>query len=74
MDISECLNTVNEMTLNGGFAPVQGGLSRLPRSPPIIDDGDECLDVGALQAHAGRPTAFGVQSRYRAKAREDFVR
>ena len=62
------------MPLNGGFAQVQGGLSRLPRNPPIIDDGDECLDVGALQAHACGPTGFGVQLRYRTKAREAFVR
>ena len=38
--------------------------------------GDEgaCLGVGALQVHADGPTTFGVQSRYRAKAREAFVR
>ena len=35
---------------------------------------DECLDVGALQACADGPTTFGVQSRYRAKAHEAFVR
>ena len=32
-----------------------------------------CLDVSALQADADGPTTF-VQSRYRAKAREAFVR
>ena len=39
-----------------------------------MGDEDECLDVGALQAHADGPTTFGVQSRYRAKTREAFVR
>ena len=39
-----------------------------------MGDEDECLDVGALRAHADGPTTFGVQSRYRAKAREAFVR
>ena len=34
----------------------------------------ECLDVGALQADADGLATFGVQSRYRAKAREAFVR
>ena len=33
-----------------------------------------CLDVGAPQTHADGPTTFGVQSRYRAMAREAFVR
>ena len=46
---------------------------RLPRSPATMGDEDECLDVGAVQAHADGPTFFGVQSRYRAKAREAFV-
>ena len=49
-------------------------LSRLPRSPATMGDEDECLDVGALQAHAAGPTDFGVQSRYRGKTREAFVR
>ena len=39
-----------------------------------MGDEDECLDVGALQAHADGPTTFCVQSRYRAKAHEAFVR
>ena len=37
-----------------------------------MGDEDECLDVGALQAYADGPTTFGVQSHYRAKAREAF--
>ena len=74
MDIilSECLNAVNEMTRHGGFAPVQWVLSRLPRNLTTMGDEDECLDVGALQAHADGPTTFGVRSRHRAKAREAF--
>ena len=56
------------------FCPIQWVLPRLPRGPATMGDGDECLDVGALQAHADGPTTFGVQSRYRAKAREAFVR
>ena len=39
-----------------------------------MGDENECLDVGALQAHADGPITFGVQSHYRAKAREAFVR
>ena len=35
---------------------------------------DECLDVSALQAHADGPTTYGIQSHYRSKAREAFVR
>ena len=72
--LSECLNTANEMTRHGGFAPAQWALSRLPRNLATMGDEDECLDVGALQAHAGGPTTFVVQSHYRAKAREAFVR
>ena len=39
-----------------------------------MGDEDECLDVGAPQAHADGPTTFGVQSRHRVRAREAFVR
>ena len=74
MILSECLNASNEMTRHGGFAPAQWVLSRLARNPATMGDEDECLDVGALQAHADRPTTVDVQSRYRAKAREAFVR
>ena len=38
-----------------------------------MGDEGECLDVGALQAYADGPPTFGVQSRYRATAREAFV-
>ena len=69
--LSEGLNAANEMARHGGFAPAQWVHSRLPRNPA---DEDECLDVGALQAHADGPSTFGVQSHYRAKAREAFVR
>ena len=62
------------MTCHGGFAPEQWVLSRLPRNPATVGDEDECLDVGDLQAYADGPTTFGVQSRYRAEAREAFVR
>ena len=74
MILSECLNAVNEMTRHGGFAPVQWVLSGLPRNLVTMGDEDECLDVGALQAYANGPTTFVVQSHYRAKAREAFVR
>ena len=74
MILSECLNAATEMTRHGGFAPAEWVLSRLPRNPATMGDEDECLDVGALQAHADGPTTFGVQSRYRAKARGAFVR
>ena len=74
MILSECLNAANEMTRHGGFAPAQWVLSRLPRSPATMGDEDECLDVSALQAHADGPTAFGMQSRYRTKACEVFLR
>ena len=72
MILSECLNGINEMTRHGGFLPWVP--SRLPRNPATMDDEDECLDVGVLQAYADGPTTFGVRSRYRAKAREAFVR
>ena len=52
------------------FAPAQWVLSCLPRS--LV--GDECIDMGALQAHADGPTTFCVQSRFRAKAREALAR
>ena len=74
MILGESLNGVDEMTRHGGFALVQWVLSRLPRNPATMGDEDECLHVGALQAVADGPTAFGVQSHYRAKAREAFVR
>ena len=74
MILSECLNA-NEMARHGGFPPAQWLLSlRRPRNPATMGDEDECLDVGALQAHADGPTTFGVRSRYRARAREAFVR
>ena len=73
MILSECFNAANEMTRHGGFAPVQWVLSRVPRNPATMGDEDECLDVGALHARADGPTTFGVQSHYRAKAREAFV-
>ena len=74
MILSESLNAANEMTRHVGFAPGQCVLSRLLRGPATLGDEDECLDVGVLQAHADGPTTFGTQSRYRAKAREAFVR
>ena len=74
MILSECLNATNEMIRHGGFAPAQWVLSRHPRTLATMGDEDECLDVSALQEHADGPTAFGVQSRYRAKAREALVR
>ena len=72
--LSECLNAVNAMTRHGRFAPAQWLLSRLPCSHASMCDEDECLEVGALQAHADGLTTFGVQSRYRAKTRGAFVR
>ena len=35
-------------------------LSRLPRNLATVGDEDECLDVGALQAHADGPTTSVV--------------
>ena len=74
MILSECFNAANEMARHGGFAAAQWVLSRLPRNPATTGDEDECLDVGALQAHADGPRTFGVQSHCRAKAREALVR
>ena len=73
MILSECWNAANEMTRHGGCAAAQWVLSRLPRSPATTGE-HECLDVDALQAHADGPATFDVQSRYRAKTREAFVR
>ena len=72
--LSECLNAPNEMTRHVSFAFAQWVLSRLPRSPATMGDEGECLDGSALQAHVDGPSTFGVQSRFRAKAREAFVR
>ena len=72
--LSECLKVADEMSRHCGFAPVQWFLSRLRRAPAALGDEDECLDVGALQAHADGPTAVGVQSRYSTEAREAFAR
>ena len=74
MILSECFNAANEMDRHGGFAPAQWVLSRLPRNLATMGDEDQCLDVGALQAHADGPTTFGVQSRYPGIGREAFVR
>ena len=74
MILSECLNAANDLTRHGGFAPAPWVLSRLPRSLATLGDKDECLDVSALQALADGPTTFGVQSHFRAKVREAFVR
>ena len=74
MILSECLDAANDLTRHGGFAPPPWVLSRLPRSLATLGDEDECLDVSSLQAHADGPTTFGMQSRYRAKACEAFVR
>ena len=74
MILSECMSAANEMARHGGLAPAQWELSRLPRNPATVGDEDECLDVGAVQAHADGPTTFGVRSRYRAGACEAFVR
>ena len=74
MILKQCLNAANEMARPGGFAPAQCVLSRLPLNLATMGKEDECLDVCAWQAHADGPTTFGVQSRYRAKAREAFVR
>ena len=49
------------------------GYSHVFHAIRLVDE-DECLDVGALRAHADGPTAFGVQLRYRANGREAFVR
>ena len=62
------------VTRHGGFAPAQWVLSRPPRNAATMGDEDGCLDVGAQHAHADGPTIFGMQSRYRARAREAFVR
>ena len=72
--LSECLNAAHEMARHGGFAPAQWVLSRLPPNPATMGDEDQCLDVGALQAHADGPTTFGVQPRYPGIGREAFVR
>ena len=63
MILSECSNAAIEMTRHGGCAPARWVLSRLPCNPATMGDEDECLDVGALQAHADGPTTFSVQSR-----------
>ena len=64
MMLSDCLHAADEMNRHGSYAPTQWVLSCFPRAPATVGDEDECQGVGALQAHADGPIAFGVQSRY----------
>ena len=74
MILSKCLNAVNEMTRHGRCC--RGTLGTLAFShatqPPWVTKMNVSI-VGALQTYADGPKTFGVQSRYRAKAREPFV-
>ena len=74
MVITECISAISEMSRHGGFAPAQWVLSRLPRVPASQGDEAEFADIGAIQAHVDGPTEFGLQSRYRLKAREAFIK
>ena len=73
MILTECLNAINEMSRHGGFAPVQWVLSKFPRAPATQGDEEEFADIGAIQGHADGPTEFAIQTRYRQKAREQFI-
>ena len=66
--LTECVNAANEIARHEGFAPTQWIFSRLPRNPATLGDEDDCLNVGAPQAHADGPTTFNMSSRYRARA------
>ena len=63
--LSECLNAQRNGQARRRRSNTEG--SRSPRAPAATGDEDECLDIGALQAHADGPTAFGIESRYRTK-------
>ena len=39
-----------------------------------MGDEDECHDIGAIQAHVDGPTEFALQSLYRQRAREAFIK
>ena len=74
MALSECINAINELSRHGGFAPVQWVLAKFPRQPATMGDEDECHDIGAIQAHVDGPTEFALQSQYRLKTREAYIR
>ena len=74
MVLAECIVAINEQSRHGGFAPVQWVLSKFPRQPATQGDEAESADIGAIQAHLDGPTTFGLQSKYRLKARQAFVK
>ena len=72
--LTEGVNACNELSRHGGFAPSQWVLGKLPRTPAMQGDEEEAFDIGTIQGHIDGASTFGIQSRYRAKARECFVR
>ena len=72
--LSECLNAINELSRHGGFAPCQWVLSRFTRAPATQGDEQEHADIGAIQGRVDGATAFAIQSKYRQKAREAFIK
>ena len=74
MALTECITAMNEQKRHGGFAPVQWVLAKFPRAPATFGDEEEREDIGAIQAHVDGPTEFALQSKYRLKARNAFVK
>ena len=74
MILTESLNAVNELSRHGGFAPVQWVIGKLPRTPASTVNEEENMDIGAMQGHIDGQVEYGIQSLYRQKAREAFVR
>ena len=74
MVLSDCINSINEMSRHGGSAPVQWVLGRFPRQLATLSDEEERADIGAIQAHIDGSTPFAIQSAYRLEAREAIVK
>ncbi len=57
MVLTECLNSMSEMSRHGGFATAQWVMNKLPRAPTTQGDEAEFADDGAIQGHVDGPTA-----------------
>ena len=62
MVLTECINSMNEMSRHGGFAPAQWVMNRLPRALATQGDEAEFADIGAIQGHVDGPTAFALHT------------
>ena len=49
-------------------------LGRFPRQPGTLGDEAEAADIGTIQAHVDGPREFAIQSEYRKRARESYIK